>query len=353
MLHKSRRSPDREAAALLFRALNRAVYTVVQVIYALLRLLPRRTAVALGAAVGRAYARLHGPRTGTARRNLKLAFPDWSEARRREVLYECFANLGRHGVETALLSRMTRDDVRELVRIEGLEHLDRARKRSASGGVVLLTAHFGSFELMAVACGLYGFPISLVHREIENPYINELVNGWRRNAGVEVLRRGSAARAALRALRGGRLLAMPLDQNAKRREGIYVPFFGRPASTRHAPARLAMRTGSPVVPVFIFREPDGVRHVVRIGPEVELVPDGPERSDAVWENVRRMTAAIENAVQEAPDQWIWIHRRWKHERRAKAASRTAAEKSRPGSQPGSGSAAGGDAVPAGVSRTEP
>jgi KDO2-lipid IV(A) lauroyltransferase len=157
----------------------------------------------------------------------------------------------------------------------------------------------------------HGIPIAVVHRPRDNPLFDELAAGLRAETGAELLARGSAARAALRALRDGKVVAMPLDQNASRREGVFVPFFGRPACTRDGPARIAMKTGAPVVPVFIERIGESMRHRVRVCPPLELVPEGDDPQAALVENVARMTGAIEVAIRRAPDQWIWTHRRWK------------------------------------------
>jgi KDO2-lipid IV(A) lauroyltransferase len=159
----------------------------------------------------------------------------------------------------------------------------------------------------------HGIPIAVVHRPRGNPRLDALIGRLRAQEGVAMLPRGAAARAALRALRDGKVLAMLFDQNAPRREGVFVPFFGRPACTREAPVRLAMRTGAPVLPVFIERIGESARHRVRALPPLELVPEdrGGDPAAAVLENAARMTAAIEAAIRRAPDQWIWTHRRWR------------------------------------------
>ena len=141
--------------------------------------------------------------------------------------------------------------------------------------------------------------------------LGRLLDWWRTESGVVPMRRGSAARAVIRALRDGCAVGMPLDQNTSREEGIFVPFFGRPACTRDAVARLAMRTGAPVVPGFLYRAADGVGRVARFSPALEMLPAGDDSKAAVAENTRRMTAAIEDAIRAAPDHWSWIHRRWR------------------------------------------
>lgn len=275
--------------------------------------LPAERAVALGGSAGRWYARLRGPRTRTARINLRIAFPEWSEKRRLQVLEGSLANLGRSIVEFAQLPSLDAAALRERVDVRGLEHLKAAMKVSRTGGIVVLTGHFGSWELLAAAMSAAGHPVVAVQRPRDNRALEAVASRIRAAGGAEMLPRGSAARAALRALRDGKYVAMLYDQNCKQEEGVFVPFFGRLACTRDGPPRLAMRTGAPVVPVFVYRQPDGFHHVARILPCVELVPEGSreDRQVAIVENARRMTRVMEDAVREAPDHWIWLHHRYR------------------------------------------
>ncbi len=291
--------------------LDRLAALLVALLLGALRLVPERVALRIGAWIGTTYARVGGPRIGDARANLRIAFPDWSDAARRRVLVRSFGHLGRGLAEFARLGLLDREQLRERVAVEGLEHLEAARRASPNGGVIVLTGHFGSWELLAAAMVARDIPAAVVHRSRDNALIDGLVGRLRGAGGAELLARGNAARAALAGLKGGRVLAMPYDQNCRRREGVFVPFFGRLACTRDGPPRIAMRTGSPVVPVFIYRQPDGVHHVARFFPALELLPDDGERDGALTENARRMTAPIEAAIREAPDHWIWIHRRFR------------------------------------------
>lgn len=290
---------------------DRLTAGLVSALLTLLRLLPERTALGIGAAFGSGYARLRGPRTGDALVNLRIAFPNWSEEQRREVMVRSLANLGRGLAELARAGLQSPERLRERVAVEGLEHLEAARKATDSGGVVILTAHFGAWEILAGAMVARDIPVALVHRPRDNPLLDRLLGRLRGASGAELLPRGNAARAALTGLKKGRVLAMTYDQNSHRREGVFVPFFGRLACTRDGPPRIAMRTGAPVLPVFLFRQPDGIHHIARIGPPIDLVPEGDDREAAVRENALRMTRPIEAAIREAPDQWIWIHQRWR------------------------------------------
>jgi KDO2-lipid IV(A) lauroyltransferase len=274
--------------------------------------MPEARALAFGAALGRAWARLGAPRTQVARTNLRIAFPDWSEAAREAVLVRSFENVGRSLAEFALLGRLGPEALRERVRIEGLEHYEKARAASKSGGVVAITGHFGSWELLAAAMAAHGFPFVAVQKPRESPLLDAIVDRYRSLGGAEFLARGDAARAALRALREGKAVAILYDLDAPRDEGVFVPFFGRLASTRDGPVRIALRTRAPVVPIFLHRVGTGCRHVAQFRPPIELVraEDGDVEA-AIRENARRMTAAIEREIVSAPDHWSWIHRRWK------------------------------------------
>ncbi|MBM4383753.1 MAG: lysophospholipid acyltransferase family protein [Deltaproteobacteria bacterium] len=273
--------------------------------------LPDDAALALGAFAGRSWARLGLPRTRDARINLRIAFPEWSEARRTRGLVRSFENLGRSLVELAWLGRRSPEQVLARVRFEGLEHLDAARAAAPGGGVIVMTAHFGSWELFAAVLTARGYPLTVVHRVRDDAGLDEVIVARRAESGATYLPRGSAALGVVRALRKGSLLALLLDQNVGADEGIFVPFLGRLACTRSGPAQLAMSTGAPIVPMFLHRDAmDPARHVARFYPALDI-----ERSrddDAsLAANVRQMTRAVEAEIRAAPELWTWAHRRWR------------------------------------------
>ena len=245
-----------------------------------------------------------------ARVNLRIAFPNWSEAERDRVLRESFASLGCSIVELAWLGRRDPAAFAARVRVEGLEHLAAARERSAGGGLIVLTAHFGSWEMFAAAMTAHGHPIIAVQRARDDAGLDEVLSERRREGGASYLTRGNAALGALRALRRGAVLALPFDQNTRADEGVLVPFFGRYASVHGGVVRIAMTTGVPVLPAFLHRDrQDPLRHVARIrAPLVLAAGDG---ETALLENARRMTRAIEDEVRAAPEMWTWAHRRWR------------------------------------------
>ena len=242
--------------------------------------------------------------------NLALAFPERSSAEHRRILRTSFANLGRMVAELAQLPRMTPEDLRAMVQFEDepwwLENIARARET----GVLILSGHFGNWELLVFAHGMRGFPVSMVHRSIANPFVDRWLNAVRARAGTRLVRKRHAAGGVLRALHERQLLVLPFDQNSTRGLGVFVDFFGVAASTNSGIARLALRTGAPIVPVFIVRDDGGATHRVHVLPIMYA-----ERSENPEADVKRVTQQLsdvfEGMVRRYPEQWLWVHKRWK------------------------------------------
>jgi KDO2-lipid IV(A) lauroyltransferase len=296
------------------RLRHRAEFAAIAAARAVLGRLAPEHAIAVGAAVGRAYAKLRLPRTSDAERNLALAFPEMSRDEHRALAIASFENMGRCIAEVFLLQGPHRDALLAGLEVTGLEHYEAAKARSASGGVIVLTAHFGSWELCGAAMAQAGYPLSVVHHPIANPLIEDMARSWRERAEVHEIRMGRAAMGVFRALARGRVVTLLMDQNAHRDEGVFAPFFGHEASTRSAPALLAMTREVPVLPVFVFRTGATARHVVRVFPALALEPEPADEAGqaaVLRRNVSRMNEAIEQAIRISPDHWLWPHRRWK------------------------------------------
>jgi KDO2-lipid IV(A) lauroyltransferase len=278
----------------------------------LLAYLPAFLGLWLGRRLGDLVWMLLRRRRVLALENLSRAFgAEMTPADLGRLGRRCFQHLGMNAVEactfffrppSVLLSRVTMD---------GAEHLRAAAARGS--GVLLLTAHLGNWELLAASHVLSGLPLSVVMRPLDNPVLDRLVTRFRLRAGVELISKRRALRDILDALRRGRMVGILLDQNASRAEGVFVPFFGVPASTSKAVAVIALRTGAPVVPVFIRREGGG-RHRVEVHPP--LLPP-PDEDVAVY--TAAFNRAIEGAIRRAPEQWFWVHARWKTRPREEAA----------------------------------
>lgn len=239
--------------------------------------------------------------------NLERAFPTAAAAARRDLARQSFEHLGVTAAELcrALVEPLERTVAR--IDVEGLPHLQATM--AAHGRVLLVTAHLGNWELLTLAHRLSGFPLAIVVRSLDAPWLDVLVRRLREAGGVEIIDKRDALRPVLAALRRGRMVGVLLDQNATRREGIFVPFFGHPASTSRGVAAIAVRTGTPVVPLFIRRGPTG-RHRVTVEPALHP-PVGNTTEEAVVELTTACAASIERAIRAAPEQWLWMHDRWR------------------------------------------
>ena len=246
-------------------------------------------------------------RRKTALTNLARAFPDLAPAARRRICRRSYQHLGLMVIELAALLARPLEDTLHRIRIDGLEHLRTTVDQH--GRALLLTAHLGNWELLPVACRLTGYRLSVVLRPLDAPWLDRLATRMRERSAVDLIDKRAALRPVLRALASGAMVGILLDQNAARREGVFVPFFGRPASTSKSMAVLALRTDAPIVPAFIRREDTG-RHRVVVGPPLSFPPSGDVEA-AVAVLTARCTEAIEAAIRATPEQWLWMHDRWR------------------------------------------
>jgi KDO2-lipid IV(A) lauroyltransferase len=283
-------------------------WTLVAALFKLLAWLPEGAAYAVGEGGARLAFRLDRRHRTIALENLTEAFPEIGRAEGLEGLARAvFENLGRTAVEVARAGRLLRRAGPTVFQMDGLERMIEARARGR--GVLLLTAHFGPWELLPLSAALHYGPIHVVARPMDNPWLDDWFTVLRERGGNHVIRKRDAVQAILQVLRRGETVGILIDQHVSEREGVVVPFFGRPASAVAAPALLALRSGAAVFPVGISRSARG-RYRVDIRPEVAVRRSGDVKSDLVV-NTARFTAAIEAIIRERPDHWFWVHRRWK------------------------------------------
>ena len=259
----------------------------------------------LAAALGRVVYRRLRIRADVVERQLRQAFPDRDEAWVRATAAASYAHLGREGMSMLRLSRQGPQDVIAITDVEGLEAVRAAVE--AGTGAVMVTGHFGNWEIGGAALTARGIPLDVVAQRQANPLFDRMINDARERLGMTVIRRGNATKEALRTLRAGRVIALVADQDA-RGSGLFVPFMGRPASTHRGPALLALRSGAPVFIGTAVRRPDG-RYRVRMTPIP--VPDVQDPDARLAALTRAHVAALEAAVREEPGQYLWQHRRWK------------------------------------------
>ncbi len=292
----------------LRRARHEALHLAARGFLAAGGALPLAATRPVGAAAGRLALLLAGTDRRRAREHLAMAFPELSPERRERILRETARHLGFTLAEVAWLWRAAPDDVDRLVETEGFHHLEKALE--AGRGAVLVTGHLGNWELLNARLATAGIPMSIAVREIYDPRLHVLATRLRSRFGTEVIPRGAeAGRRLAGALRRNRVVGLLIDQDIRDVSGVFVPFFGRPAWTPLGAAMLALRNGAPVIPAFCHRRPDGT-HLARALPPLPP-PGGTSLRERVRELTARATAAIEAQIREHPEQWVWMHRRWR------------------------------------------
>ncbi len=268
--------------------------------------MPRSLAISLGSALGSLASKLDKKRTGIAVENIRRAFPAMSAKEAHALAAEAFENLGVMLFEFMRIPWLDAASMKRFVDVEGFENFQRALAKNK--GVIVLTGHLGNWEMMGAALGHLVHPLDIVARDLDNPAMDEFVSWARRRAGNRLVPKNRTMRRLLRSLAENGVVAVLLDQNVTRSEGVFVDFFGTPACTNKGPALLASVSGAAVVPIFNVRE--GKRYRIRILEEVEMADTGDREKDAAT-NTQRCTKVIEEAVRKSPGQWFWVHRRWK------------------------------------------
>lgn len=268
--------------------------------------LPRSLMLPLAEALGALAFRFGKKRAGVARENIRNAYPDKSPEEVDRIAAKVFENIAVVIFDFFRIPWLNDKSLKRLVEFEGEEHFERAMKKGK--GVILLTAHFGNWEMMAVAVGRFLHPVDIVARDLDSPVIDELVNWVRTRGGNGIISKERAMRKLLKSLSGNGVVGILLDQNVQLSDSVFVDFFGTLAATNKGPARLASATGAAVVPIFNVRE--GSRYRIMVGTELEMADSGDKEKDTEV-NTQRCTKAIEEVVRAYPDQWFWVHRRWK------------------------------------------
>jgi KDO2-lipid IV(A) lauroyltransferase len=292
------------------RWLDALEYAALRAVLGLLAAFPLRIALVVGELGGFLAWALDPAHRRIGMRNLAIAFPERSIRERRRILRGSFLNLGRMGAELAHLLRLSDERLRDMVRFDDEAWWREAIEWDRSTGVLVLSGHFGNWELLVYAHGRRGHPVHMVHRSIANPLVDRWLNALRARAGTKMIRKSAGAGGVLHALRERGLLVLPIDQNSTRGLGVFVDFFGLAASTNAGMARIALRTDAPIVPVFIVREGRSARHRVHVLPILQVERTGDAAED-VRRNTQRFTAVFEDMVRRHPEQWLWMHKRWK------------------------------------------
>lgn len=272
-----------------------------------LGLLPREGAVFAGRQMARVTRLFHRRLTSAGQRNLALAMPEMTADAQRVTLESVFDNLGRLLGEFSQFPKITRRSIRNLVAYDGLENYERAA--ACGRGVLLLTGHFGAWELCAFAHGAYGHPLNFLVRPLDNPLLDRLINSYRELSGNRVIDKNNAVRPVLEALKRGGDVGLLIDVNTLADQGVFCDFFGVPACSTTGLAVFALRTDAPIVPGVLIWDERLKQHRLRFDPEIPLTRTG-DFKEEVRINTARFTQVIEDWVRRYPDQWMWIHKRW-------------------------------------------
>jgi len=289
--------------------MERLQYAVAWTFVKLLGGLPRPVARFLAGFATRLLLMLLPKMRQTAEFNLRLAFPEWTERQRRTILKKMARNLGWMAVEFARFPRYTKDNIEGVVVLDGHENfLDGVRRGK---GVIYLTGHIGAWELSSYAHALYGYPLHYMARPLDNRPLDAMVNAYRGLSGNLPIYKNEAARVMLKVPKNAGTVGLLADQNTMPTEGVWVDFFGTPACTTTGIARIALHTDAAVVPGYSFWDENLRKYRLRFEPPVELVRTGDLERDIVI-NTQKFAKVIEQIIRTYPDQWVWVHARWKN-----------------------------------------
>src|ERR1700747_198651 len=274
----------------------------------ILGLMPRPLSRAFAIGIGQVVYLLHFRLRQVGMRNLAMVFPEKSVAERKRILRGVFTSLGRQLAELCQFPRYTAQNVDDVVVYDGLENYERAYARGK--GVLFLTAHFGGWELSAFAHSLHGHWLHVVMRPMDNLYLDRLLQSYRTMHGNKVVPKDDFVRGLLAAMRAGETVGILMDTNMTPPQGGFVDFFGILACTATGLRRIGLRTDAAVVPGFTIWDEVLGKCRLRFDPAIELVRTGNLEADIIA-NTQKFNNVIEDYVRKYPDQWLWVHRRWK------------------------------------------
>ena len=286
-------------------------YALARCVVAVFSILPLGTALGLGMSVGSLLYRIFGRLRRVGETNLKLAFPEKSPAERETILLGAFRSLGRSLGAISRVGRLSPKDLRSMIEFPDEAALVEYRNAAEAGrGRIILSAHLGSWELMATAFPAVVEPIHLLARRMDNPKIESMILAMRTRFGNFQIDKINSAASIVRILRGGGAILILADINTHPKEGVFVPYFGVDACTTTGVAMISIRTNSIILPTFLVWDEAKRKYVLTQGEPIEPSRSNDLKND-ILETTRRFTVEIERIVRAYPDQWLWVHRRWK------------------------------------------
>jgi KDO2-lipid IV(A) lauroyltransferase len=299
--------PDATVASFL-KMRQRIEYALAWPIIKVLGLLPRSLSRAAAVALAWLVYVLHVRLRHVGMRNLALAFPEKSKHERAWILRGEFTSLGRQLAEVCQFPRYTLENINKVVVYDGFENYERAFERHK--GVLFLTGHLGGWELSAFTHSMHGHWMHVVMRPMDNVYLDRLIRSYRTMHGNTTVDKDDFVRGLLAAMKKGEVVGILMDTNMTPPQGVFVDFFGIPACTASGLARIALRTDAAVVPTFTTWDRELRKYRLRFDPAVNLIRTGNDEAD-ITANTALFTKIIEDYVRRYPEQWLWVHRRWK------------------------------------------
>ncbi len=287
-------------------------YYTAWTILSFLGILPRKLAVFLCVRLGDLAYLLLGGLKRVALKNTEIAFPEKSEKERKKIVRGCFQNLGRQLGELSQFPKATRESLEKIIEVSASEEIwERYRAEKNKGrGVIMMTPHFGGWEILAFVSFMFLGPQSYLVRKLDNPRLEKMLAAMRGKFGNQPLDKSTGILTALELLRSGGNLGILPDLNTQRHEGVFVPFFGKDACTTAGVAALAMRTNSPVGLLSAAWDEKKKKYVITVDAGLEFEKNG-DRKQSMIDFTARFTKEIENVIRRNPEQWFWIHKRWK------------------------------------------
>lgn len=289
------------------KAITYLQYAAVRIIFTLLSSLPLNVSMGIGKYFALLMMKLLKRLRKTAHRNLEIAFPEMPDEERDRLARGAFESIGRHLGFVTHLPGMTAAEVHQNIEIVNPERIVDAF--DSGRGIVMFTAHFGSWELIHHIIGMKGFQLDIIVRPIDNPLIEKFVNGFRTKFGNQTIPKERAARSAIKLLLKKKAVGILTDLNSQPPDGIFIPFFGVPAATSTAAARLAHATGSILLPAFMVWDEEAGKYVAYFEAPIEIEKTGDSEQD-IRRTTEEMSKLVEAYVRRFPEQWLWIHKRW-------------------------------------------
>jgi KDO2-lipid IV(A) lauroyltransferase len=280
----------------------------VRFIIGLIGVFPYKTSLNIGKFLGKSIYRLFPKLAKTANRNLEIAFPTISAQEKKRIVTGTFESLGRHLGFISQFKKFKHEDIHKYVEVVGKEENFDAAEQSGRG-ILFFTGHFGSWEVFNLLPPAFGYQMNILVRRIDNELVENYVDSLRTKFGTRTLGKRQAPRKMFRILKDGEILGILADLNAQKHDGVFVDFFGVPASTTTSIAKLALKTDAIILPAFAVWEEEKGKYVVYLDPPIDYEKTDDLKAD-ILDITQKFTKSVEKYVRKYPEQWLWIHKRW-------------------------------------------